>query len=152
MRRVLLRPLVCPSNRRVLRRPRGRNVFQLRPRDAPLRRPRCGRCGGWPPAASKASSRCPLARSCGTTTATSALKDDIVNRAEVQNKQANAAKMFADGGWEPDSIIDALDADDLARLVHSGLPTVQVQAPAAGLPAPNGDQPALEPAEAGRSV
>ena len=60
--------------------------------------------------------------------------------------------MFADGGWEPDSIIDALDADDLSRLVHSGLPTVQVQAPAAGLPAPNGDQPALEPAEAGRSV
>ena len=56
----------------------------------------------------------------GTTTATSALKDDIVNRAEVQNKQANAAKMFADGGWEPDSIIDALDADDLSRLVHSG--------------------------------
>ena len=47
------------------------------------------------------------------------LKDDIVNRAEVQNKQANAAKMFADGGWEP---LDhrRLDADDLARLVHSG--------------------------------
>ena len=78
-----------------------------------------------------------------------ALKDDIVNRAEVQNKQANAAKMFADGGWEPDSIIDALDSDDLSRLVHSGLPTVQVQAPTAALPIQNGKSPAaLEPAAA----
>jgi portal protein len=56
-----------------------------------------------------------------------ALKEDIEKRAEVQVKQAAAAKQLADGGWEPDSIIDALTSDDFTRLVHSGLPTVQVQ-------------------------
>jgi hypothetical protein len=56
-----------------------------------------------------------------------ALKDDIVNRAEVQVKQASAAKLLLDGGYEPDSVTDAITSDDFSRLKHSGLPTVQVQ-------------------------
>jgi hypothetical protein len=65
-----------------------------------------------------------------------ALKDDIAAVAETQAKTAAAAKLYADGGWEPDSIIDALDSNDMSRLTHSGLPTVQVQQPGAQLPAP----------------
>jgi phage portal protein BeeE len=72
-----------------------------------------------------------------------ALKDDIVRRAEVQAKQAAAAKLLVDGGWEPDSIVDALNSDDLGQLVHSGIPTVQVQqAPAIE---PSSETPALPP-------
>lgn len=56
-----------------------------------------------------------------------ALKDDIVKRAEVWTKNAAAAKLLVDGGWSPDSIIDAIDADDWALLEHTGLQTVQVQ-------------------------
>jgi phage portal protein BeeE len=72
-----------------------------------------------------------------------ALKDDIVNRAEVQVKQASAAKLLLDGGYEPDSVTDAITSDDFSRLVHSGLPTVQVQQGAAktnGKPPIDGEQ------------
>jgi portal protein len=61
-----------------------------------------------------------------------ALKDDITAIAETQAKVAAAAKLLADAGWEPDSIVDAIDSNDLTRLVHSGLPTVQLQKPANG--------------------
>lgn len=72
-----------------------------------------------------------------------ALKDDIVKRAEVWTKNAAAAKLLIDAGYVPDSVTGAIDADDWARLEHTGLPTVQVQqAPQAALPpgSQNGDQ------------
>jgi len=72
-----------------------------------------------------------------------ALKDDIVNRADVQAKQSAAAKLLVDAGFEPDSVVDALTSDDMTRLVHSGLTSVQLQAQAQ-IPKPN--QPQLPPA------
>ena len=60
-----------------------------------------------------------------------ALKDDIVNRAEVQAKQSAAAKLLVDAGFDPDSVIQALASDDMNRLVHSGLVSVQLQPPGA---------------------
>jgi hypothetical protein len=63
-----------------------------------------------------------------------ALKDDIDKRADVQTKQASAAKSLIDAGYEPDSVTDAITSDDMSRLTHSGLPTVQVQQQ------PNGSQ------------
>jgi phage portal protein BeeE len=72
-----------------------------------------------------------------------ALKDDIVSRAEVQVKQATAAKAAFDAGYLPDSIVEWLNSDDITRLNHSGLSSVQNQPGA--LP-PAEPQPALPPA------
>lgn len=58
-----------------------------------------------------------------------ALKDDIDKRADVQTKQASAAKLLIDAGYEPDSVTDALTSDDFSRLKHSGLTSVQLQEP-----------------------
>jgi hypothetical protein len=69
-----------------------------------------------------------------------ALKDDIVNRAEVQAKQAAAAKLAFDAGYDPETIVDWLNSDDITRLEHMGVSSVQTQG---ALPAgsSNGDQP-----------
>lgn len=69
-----------------------------------------------------------------------ALKEDIEKRADVQSKQAAAARQAVDGGWEPDSIVAWLASDDINQLTHTGLPTVQVQeaAPKPVDPSPNG--------------
>ena len=56
-----------------------------------------------------------------------ALKDDITQIAEKQTKTAAAAKLYFDAGYEPNSIIDALDSDDLTRLNHTGVTSVQNQ-------------------------
>jgi hypothetical protein len=68
-----------------------------------------------------------------------ALKDDIMSTAEVQAKQAQAIRQYVDAGFEPASVVDAVNAGDLKRLKHSGLYSVQLQ-----LPVP--EQPEPEPA------
>jgi hypothetical protein len=68
-----------------------------------------------------------------------ALKDDIKDYAEVQSLQAQAIRQYVDAGFEPDSVVDAINAGDLKRLKHSGLYSVQLQ-----LPVP--DQPEPDPA------
>jgi phage portal protein BeeE len=68
-----------------------------------------------------------------------ALKDDIKDAADVQAKQAQAIRQYVDAGFEPDSVVEAINAGDLKRLKHSGLYSVQLQ-----LPVP--DQPEPKPA------
>ena len=58
-----------------------------------------------------------------------ALKDDIKDAAEVQAKQAQAIRQYVDAGFEPDSVVDAINAGDLKRLKHTGLFSVQLQPP-----------------------
>ena len=62
-----------------------------------------------------------------------------MSTAEVQVKQAQAIRQYVDAGFEPDSVVDAVNAGDLKRLKHSGLYSVQLQ-----LPVP--EQPKPEPA------
>jgi hypothetical protein len=69
-----------------------------------------------------------------------ALKDDIKDAAEVQALQAQAIRQLVDGGFDPASVIDAINAGDLKRLNHSGFLSVQLQEPGAEEPAP--DEPA----------
>ena len=71
-----------------------------------------------------------------------ALKDDIVSRAEVQAKQGAAAKLMFDAGYLPESIVEWLNADDITRLSHSGLTSVQTQGSNNG----GGEMQALPPA------
>ena len=70
-----------------------------------------------------------------------ALKDDIKSYAEVQGLQAQAIRQYVDAGFEPDSVVDSVNAGDLKRLKHSGLYSVQLQ-----LPVPEQPEPAPVPA------
>lgn len=63
------------------------------------------------------------------------LRVDLTEQAQVQQGQATAIKTLVDGGYDPDSVVDAITANDLNRLKHTGMPSVQVQA--------NGQQPQL---------
>src|SRR5262249_6629919 len=55
------------------------------------------------------------------------LKEDLKDTAQVQSAQAAAMRQLIDAGYEPDSVRDAVDADDWSRLVHTGLYSVQLQ-------------------------
>lgn len=68
------------------------------------------------------------------------LSEDVKDAAEVLNLEATAMRTLADGGWEPDSVVAAVTSGELRRLVHSGLPSVQVQ------PGPRVVQPDAEAA------
>jgi len=58
-----------------------------------------------------------------------ALKDDIRDHAEVQAKQAQAIRQLVDAGYEPDTVVAAINSGDFKRLRHSGLYSVQLQPP-----------------------
>jgi hypothetical protein len=58
-----------------------------------------------------------------------ALKEDVLNAAEVQAKQSAAIRQLLDAGFEPESVVDAIVSGDLKRLEHSGLYSVQLQPP-----------------------
>jgi phage portal protein BeeE len=69
------------------------------------------------------------------------LKEDLKDIAQVQKMQGEAASSYFNAGWEPDSIIEALAADDITRLLknHTGAESVQVQQGSSGTePAMNG--------------
>lgn len=59
------------------------------------------------------------------------LQEDQKDAAEVSQMKATAIKTLVDAGYEPASVVDAVDAGDLTRLAHSGLVSVQLQPPGA---------------------
>ena len=64
------------------------------------------------------------------------LREDEKDAAEIQGRRATTIKTLTDAGFTPDSVITAVDADDMRLLVHSGLYSVQLQPPGLGaLPA-----------------
>ena len=71
------------------------------------------------------------------------LRDDAKDVAEIQMGQAGAIKQLTEAGFEPDSVVDAVISNDMARLKgsHSGLTSVQLIAPA-----PNGTNGEKKPA------
>lgn len=66
------------------------------------------------------------------TSGVSALQADALDDAEVQNKQAATMRMLWDGGAVPESVIDSVTSFDWSKLQHSGLLSVQTQAPGSG--------------------
>lgn len=70
------------------------------------------------------------------------LRDDSTSVAEIQSKQAVTARQLVDAGYTPDSVVEYLQTGDLASLSHSGLFSVQLQAPGSGQAPtpPEGDQ------------
>jgi hypothetical protein len=80
------------------------------------------------------------------------LKEDLKERAEVMLTRAQSARQLVDAGFRPDSVIAALEAEDLSLLEHSGLFSVQLQAAGApkqglftGIPEPTGAGPSGPP-------
>jgi phage portal protein BeeE len=66
-----------------------------------------------------------------------ALQEDLKERAEVQTQEATSIRTLIDGGFDPQSVIDAVSAGDWKRLSHGGLLSVQLQEPGAP-PSTNG--------------
>jgi hypothetical protein len=58
-----------------------------------------------------------------------ALKDDIKDAAAVLAQQAQAMRSLIDSGFEADSVIEAITSGDMTQLKHTGLFSVQLQAP-----------------------
>jgi hypothetical protein len=65
------------------------------------------------------------------------LQEDVKDEAEIHHTNANSIKQLVEAGYEPDSVIRAIDAGDLTLLKHTGLYSVQLQEPGSG------DKPAL---------
>lgn len=72
------------------------------------------------------------------------LREDQADIAEIQSRQSAAIRQLVDAGYDPNSVVKAVLAEDFGLLKHSGLYSVQLQPP--GTQAPPADQsPALEP-------
>lgn len=76
------------------------------------------------------------------------LQEDQKDAAEIQNVNSLSIKALSEAGFDPDSVVAAVTAGDLARLKHSGMFSVQLQQPGAQKPAPE-PLPAPEPPPAG---
>jgi hypothetical protein len=70
------------------------------------------------------------------------LQEDVKDEADIQQTQAVSIKQLVEAGYEPDSVVAAVQANDFGLLIHSGLYSVQ-------LVQPGPEQPAVEPAQTG---
>lgn len=70
------------------------------------------------------------------------LQEDQKDDAEIANLRATTIKTLVDAGYEAASVVDAVNASDLRKLVHSGLFSVQLQKPGDAHPAPDAAVPA----------
>ncbi len=64
------------------------------------------------------------------------LRDDTTDVAAIQEKQAITARQLTDAGYTPDSVVEYLQTGNLSALEHSGLFSVQLQAPGSTAPTP----------------
>jgi hypothetical protein len=70
------------------------------------------------------------------------LQDDALDQANIQLTKSTAMRLLVDAGYEPDSIVTAIESNDMTQLKHSGLYSVQLQAPGSKQPGvDNPDQP-----------
>lgn len=60
------------------------------------------------------------------------LQDDLKDTAEIQQKRAQAIRSLTEAGYEPSSVVDAVNNDDFTLLRHTGVFSVQLQPPGAG--------------------
>jgi phage portal protein BeeE len=55
------------------------------------------------------------------------LREDEKDAAEIQGRRAATIRQLIDAGYTPESVVAAVDADDMRILSHSGLYSVQLQ-------------------------
>lgn len=63
------------------------------------------------------------------------LREDRKDAAEIQRIKAASLRQLVDAGWEPESVVAAVEAEDMTLLRHSGLYSVQLQPPGTQQPA-----------------
>jgi hypothetical protein len=71
------------------------------------------------------------------------LAEDVKDAANVLQLNAQTMKALSDGGWEADSVVEAVTSGDLSRLKgkHTGLFSVQLNPPDSDEPDMNGQPP-----------
>jgi HK97 family phage portal protein len=62
-------------------------------------------------------------------------REDRGDAATIRSTQATTIKQLIDAGYEPDSVIAAMEAEDFTLLVHTGLYSVQLQPAGTTFPA-----------------
>lgn len=75
------------------------------------------------------------------------LREDQKDAAEIQSIKATTIRQYIDAGFEPDSAVAAVDADNRTLLKHSGLFSVQLQQPGTGTGPAEPAAPEPEPEE-----
>ncbi len=66
------------------------------------------------------------------------LQEDVKDEADIQQTQAISIKQLVEAGFTPESVIDAIESNDFARLKHTGLFSIQLQEPGMQVPATAG--------------
>lgn len=69
------------------------------------------------------------------------LREDEGDAAEIQSKRAATINSLITAGYEPDSVIKAVDANDFRLLQHTGMYSVQLHKPGEGTPPAGGETP-----------
>jgi len=62
------------------------------------------------------------------------LQEDKKDAAEILASQATSARQLTDAGYDPQSVVDAIESGDIGRLSHTGLYSVQLQEPGTSEP------------------
>lgn len=75
------------------------------------------------------------------------LAEDQTNVAETQEKKATAMQLLVNAGYDPESVVEAIENNDLSYLEHSGMVSVQLHDPSATPPTPS--PPAQMPPQGG---
>jgi hypothetical protein len=60
------------------------------------------------------------------------LREDRKDAAEIQRVKSSTIRQLVDAGYVPDTVVAAVEAEDMTLLKHSGLYSVQLQPPGAG--------------------
>jgi hypothetical protein len=67
------------------------------------------------------------------------LREDEKDAADIAAIKAQTIRQYIDAGYLPDSVVAAVNANDLRLLKHSGLYSVQLQKPGGNNPEPQGE-------------
>jgi hypothetical protein len=65
------------------------------------------------------------------------LREDRKDAAEIEQIKGSTIRQLIDGGFEPDSVVKAVEAEDLSLLKHTGQLSVQLQEPGTEPAIPN---------------
>lgn len=57
------------------------------------------------------------------------LQEDVLDAADIRAKDAGTMRQLVDGGFDPDSVVDAVTTGDMTLLRHTGSLSVQLQPP-----------------------
>lgn len=69
------------------------------------------------------------------------LREDEKDAADIQQTRAMTVNTLITAGYEPDSVVKAVEANDMRLLVHTGMYSVQLQKPGEQQPAQSGPTP-----------